>query len=133
MEFRRTRPRPKLRLLRWCVGVRDLRIRMGSHCGMMIVRQGRRGVGKKGGRSGLGVQQRAVVMGGGRGGNGRRVKVVPLRAEARGVVSGGRVRVARSGGSGVGMVGARVDVAGSGIEGDGGRGIGRSGSRGRRL
>jgi hypothetical protein len=106
---------------------------MGSHCGMMIVRQGRRGVGKMGGRSGRGVLQRAVVMGEGRGGNGRRVKVGTLRAEARGVVSGGRVRVAKSGGSGVGMGGARVDVAGSGIEGGVGRGIGKSGSRGRRL
>jgi hypothetical protein len=106
---------------------------MGSLCGMMIVRQGRRGVGKMGGRSGRGVLQRAVVTGGGRGVSGRHVKVELLRAEARGVVSGGRVRVARSGGSGVGMGGAKEDVAGSGIEGDVGLGIGRSASRGRRL
>ena len=106
---------------------------MGSHCGMMIVRQGRRGVGKMDGRSGRGVLQRVVVMGEGRGVSGRRVRVGPLRAEVRGVVSGGRVRVARSGGSGVGMGGAKEDVAGSGIEGDAGLGIGRSASRGRRL
>ncbi len=106
---------------------------MGSLCGMMIVRQGRRDVGKMGGRSGRGGLPRAVVMGEGRGGNGRRVKVGTLRAEARGVVSGGRVRVAKSGGSGVGMGGAKEDVAGSGIAGGVGRGIGKSGSRGRRL
>jgi len=133
LEFRRTRPRPKLLLLRWCVGVRDLRIRMGSLCGMMIVRQGRRGVGKMGGRSGRGVRARAEEKGGGRDGSGRRVRAEPLRVEARGVVSGGRVRVEESGGSGVEMGGVRADVVGSGIEGDAGRGIGRSGSRGRRL
>jgi hypothetical protein len=76
---------------------------------------------------------RAEEKGGGRDGSGRRVRAEPLRVEARGVVSGGRVRVEESGGSGVGMVGVRVDVVGSGIEGDGGRGIGRSGNRGRRL
>ena len=103
---------------------------MGSLCGMMIVRQGRRGVGKMGGRGGL---QRTEEKCGGRGGSGRRVRAELLRAEARGVVSGGRVRVEESGGSGVEMGGVRADVVGSGIEGDAGRGIGRSGSRGRRL
>ena len=88
---------------------------MGSLCGMMIVRQGRRGVGKMVGRSGRGVLPRAVVKGVGRGASGRRVRVV------------------KSVGSGVGMAGVREDVAGSGIEGDAGLGIGRSGSRGRRL
>ncbi len=106
---------------------------MGSLCGMMIVRQGRRGVGKMGGRSGRGVRLKAEEKGGGRGVSVRRVRAEPLRVEARGVVSGGRVRVEESGGSGVGMAGVREDVVGSGIEGDVGRGIGRNGSRGRRL
>ena len=85
------------------------------------------------GRSGRGVLPRAVVKGVGRGASGRRVRAEPLRVEARGVVSGGRVRVEESGGSGVGMAGVREDVAGSGIAEGVGRGIGRSGSRGRRL
>jgi len=106
---------------------------MGSLCGMMIVRQGRRGVGKMGVRSGRGVRVKAEEKGEGRGVSGRRVRAELLRAEARGVVSVRRVKVEESGGSGVGMEGVRADVAGSGIEGDAGRGIGRSGSRGRQL
>lgn len=106
---------------------------MGSHCGMMSVQRDRRGVVKRVGRIGQGVLKRVVVKDVGRGVSGRHVRVWRRESEESRGASVRRVRVGKTGGSGVGMGGVREDVAGSGIEGVGGRGIGRSGSRGSRL